>query len=417
MPPDSASAVVLLAVALWLVRDRRSFDATRRWARFAAALAVAIGLLALAEDAFDWNDGLGSVFDGETPGAANGAMSPHAATMIIAIGFWLIALDRPGRRWTLAVDLLAAVSGLVVLVAVIGSVYGADFIYGYTGVAGVSPQTVVAAAALFIGLLAARPDSPWMRLVLSTGTGGHVMRRLIPALIVLPVLVGGLLISAVEQGAISVTLGVAIAIAVLTTALLGILVLISRELERADAERRNLQARLVELADRDPLTDVFNRRRLDEELGRQLALAQRTGSRLGVLSIDLDDFKAVNDSHGHAVGDELLLATAEVLRRELRGSDFVCRPGGDEFIVLLPDSDEKTVRIVAAKLVGAFREVIRVTPDDNTIELHASIGVAISNGDERTDGQELLGAADRALYMAKQGGGDRLAVHGSLVLD
>ncbi len=411
MEPDTALAVILLGGSLWLGRDRRAGDDVRAWSRGLAIAATAIGLLALAEEAFDVQVGLDGLLDGEAAGAA-----PHAGLAIVIYGLWLAALDRSGRWETLATG-LTALSGLVVLAAAIGIIYGADYVYGNTGSAGIAPQTVVAIAALFIGLLAARPDNPWMRLVLSPGTGGHVMRRLIPALILLPILAGGLLIAAIEAELVSITVGVAFTIAGLTAALLAILVLISRELEEADSERLNLQARLVELADRDPLTDVFNRRRLDEELRRQLAIAERTGTRLGALSIDLDGFKAVNDGHGHPTGDELLLATAAVLRNELRASDFICRPGGDEFIVLLPDSDEETVRVVADKLIEAFRRVERPTPSGEALVLRASIGVALTEADGWGEPEDLLHAADRALYAAKQAGGDRVALDGSLVLD
>jgi diguanylate cyclase (GGDEF)-like protein len=271
--------------------------------------------------------------------------------------------------------------------------------------------------AMLVGLFAVRPGSPWMRLLLSPGAGGHAARRLIPALIVAPIAAGYALVIGVEHDWFSTAVGAAFAIAAIVAALISALVLTSRELEHADADRSRLQSQLADLADRDPLTDVFNRRRLDEELRRQLALVQRGNSRLAVLSIDLDGFKATNDAHGHATGDELLLATAEVLREELRASDFICRPGGDEFIVLLPGTGEEEARIVAGKLIRSMRAVSRPKPGGGVIQLRASLGIAVSDESGWISPDDLLAAADRALYAAKQAGGDRFAVEESLVLD
>ena len=92
------------------------------------------------------------------------------------------------------------------------------------------------------------------------------------------------------------------------------LVAVARELEELDDERLRLERQLIEAADRDPLTGVHNRRRLDEELGRLLALARRRETPVSVLSLDLDNFKPTNDRFGHATGDELLVAITAVLR-------------------------------------------------------------------------------------------------------
>ena len=416
MVATAAIALILLSGSLWLVRDRRGCsDEARAWSRFLAQLAALIGLLTLAEYIFNVDLGIDGLFEDNSGGLYPGRMAPHVAVALVCCGLWLALIDRREQRWAPVVLTLVAISGLVIIAALVGWAYGADYVYGEPDTVGVSPQTIIALAALFIGILAARPDSPWMRLLLSDSAGGHTMRRLVPAVIVIPVVAGAIHVIGVEEGLWTTPVGAAFVVAGGITIILSILIITSRELERGDVERRGLEARLVELADRDPLTNVFNRRRLDDEL--HLAFEGREDSRTAVLSIDLDGFKAINDTYGHAAGDELLLATADVLRSELRSTDIVARFGGDEFIVLLHDADDEMARIVAGKLIRSFRGVMRQIPGRGLIELRASIGIAVSNGWSWDDPYELIKAADRALYAAKAAGGDRFSVEETLVLD
>jgi diguanylate cyclase (GGDEF)-like protein len=182
-------------------------------------------------------------------------------------------------------------------------------------------------------------------------------------------------------------------------------------------ERDEVERRVLDLDDRDPLTGAVRARRLEEELRRQLALAQRNRSRVAVLAVDLGGFEPAVDAYGRATGDEMLLAGAEVLREELRASDLITRPRHDAFVVVLPDTDEDAARIVAGKLIRSLRGVKRPRPDGALIDLRASIGLALSDPSSPSDAEGLLGAADAALASAKGAGGDRFAVNHSLVVD
>lgn len=172
-------------------------------------------------------------------------------------------------------------------------------------------------------------------------------------------------------------------------------------------DRERLERDMRTLAYRDTLTQLPNRLSLHELLALELAHARRNRGGLGVLFVDLDEFKQVNDRFGHAAGDEVLRQTAARLRTNLREADTIARLGGDEFAVLLPGAaDSADAERVARKLLDALDEPIRC--DGQELRVRASIGIALYPGDGATP-DDLLRRADEAMYQAKQRGGARLA--------
>ena len=170
------------------------------------------------------------------------------------------------------------------------------------------------------------------------------------------------------------------------------------------AERRRLETRLLHLADHDPLTNLFSRRRLQDELRLTLAQAGRYGTRGALLFLDLDDFKSVNDALGHRAGDGVLADLARRLHGRLRHSDIVARLGGDEFAVLLPHTDSDQAQALAAQLL----ESLRSQPIDlggKPVAMSATIGIALFPEHGSTT-EELLARADSAMYQAKRMGGN-----------
>jgi diguanylate cyclase (GGDEF)-like protein len=145
------------------------------------------------------------------------------------------------------------------------------------------------------------------------------------------------------------------------------------------------------MARTDPLTELSNRRAWEEELAREMAMAQRGGLRLSVGLIDLDELKSYNDRWGHAAGDRVLLTAAARWRRRLRLTDLLARIGGDEFAVAMPNCGLREAEALGDQLRGAL-------PDGLT----CSIGVAEWNPSESAT--ELLARADEALYAAKNSG-------------
>lgn len=169
---------------------------------------------------------------------------------------------------------------------------------------------------------------------------------------------------------------------------------------------RCLQKLLEQRSNRDPLTAVLNRRGFAEVHAKEKLRARRKGTPLAVMSIDLDFFKAINDRHGHAVGDLVLVDVAGVISGTLRGSDAVARFGGEEFVVLLADTHQARAELVAQRIQFALRQP---RPGLALPSYTLSIGIACQLGPAE-DLDSLLLRSDRALYRAKQLGRDRIEV-------
>lgn len=174
---------------------------------------------------------------------------------------------------------------------------------------------------------------------------------------------------------------------------------------------RAANRRLAEQAARDGLTGLYNRAYFLEVLDREMARAIRYGDVLSVLMIDLDEFKQVNDLHGHPAGDDVLREVAQGMRPALRDGDVLARYGGDEFCVLLPNTPAEAASAAAERLRAAVAAA-RFAPEGHTT-VTVSVGLATSEHASRQEGtpsELLLRFADRALYASKNGGGDRVTV-------
>ncbi|WP_172426024.1 putative bifunctional diguanylate cyclase/phosphodiesterase [Sulfuricaulis limicola] len=167
-------------------------------------------------------------------------------------------------------------------------------------------------------------------------------------------------------------------------------------------ERKRAEQRLDQLAYYDTITQLPNRHFFNEQLKLVLARAQRTGQRAGLMFLDLDNFKIINDTLGHDIGDVLLQGVAKRLREHLRTGDIICRIGGDEFAVIVEDmTDREQAAIVAEKIIGAFAHSLRL--EGHEIYISASIGISLFPEDA-TEMHALLRNADTAMYFAKERG-------------
>jgi diguanylate cyclase (GGDEF)-like protein/PAS domain S-box-containing protein len=171
------------------------------------------------------------------------------------------------------------------------------------------------------------------------------------------------------------------------------------------SERKALEAELERRASHDPLTGLPNRHTLVDRLGQALLRTKRgkEGRKVGVLFMDLDGFKTINDSLGHEAGDRLLVTVAERLRKRLRPEDVLARFGGDEFAVLLEEVADasETIR-VAQRIAESLREPFTV--NDHQVNLSTSVGIALGSAHTKDDPEGMLRNADAAMYKAKEQG-------------
>ena len=169
------------------------------------------------------------------------------------------------------------------------------------------------------------------------------------------------------------------------------------------------QSRLEEMSLLDPLTGVANRRGLERSLAQEDSRVRRYSRPYSLLMIDLDHFKKVNDTHGHLAGDRVLAAIGDLLQDLCRATDTAGRYGGEEFAVVLPETPAESALVIAERIRERLAETPVTSPDGKQISVTASIGIA-SVPDNGADAAAALAEADRALYKAKNGGRNQVAV-------
>jgi diguanylate cyclase (GGDEF)-like protein len=181
----------------------------------------------------------------------------------------------------------------------------------------------------------------------------------------------------------------------------------SQRLDAAYKELESTNARLKEFSFKDEVTGLYNRRffsiRLEEEVSRY----RRFNHPVSVVLLDLDGFKAVNDELGHAAGDETLRGMADILLKQSRGINVICRYGGDEFAVLLVETSKNGARLYADRI----RYILSSSTFSHGRRVTASFGIASLPEDVTPSAEELIRAADEALYAAKRAGKNRVSVH------
>jgi diguanylate cyclase (GGDEF)-like protein len=196
--------------------------------------------------------------------------------------------------------------------------------------------------------------------------------------------------------------------AILLPTAVGVALLISAQVRALT----KAQEQLAFQATRDPLTGLPNRAQVMELLHGALHRTRRTGDLLAVMFIDLDGFKAVNDTHGHRAGDTVLRSVAELLRAEIRAGDTAARLGGDEFVVVLETVDSEASGVAAARrIIRAIAHPIPIS-DSEVARVGASVGITF-NLDSSTDAEAVLHEADVAVYQAKNAGRGRVVTYGN----
>lgn len=181
-------------------------------------------------------------------------------------------------------------------------------------------------------------------------------------------------------------------------------------LQRQNAELVLQKAEFEKLAQHDALTGLLNRRALEAQAEIALRRASRDHTGLAAMMLDLDLFKTINDQHGHPVGDAVIKCMADALRSSVRATDLVARSGGEEFMVVLPDTTEQAAVSVAEKIRLRMAQTGASAASGVTLQVTVSVGVAAFIAGQNVPFEALYSAADQALYLAKQRGRNRVEV-------
>ena len=186
-----------------------------------------------------------------------------------------------------------------------------------------------------------------------------------------------------------------------------LLIAVDRAIHKRNLELKNkdLLRQLEEMATTDPLTGLFNFRQLQVSLEQEMIRSQRYGHAFSVFIVDVDHFKAVNDTYGHLFGDHVLKKLGEIMQRSLRNTDRVFRYGGEEFFILMPETSREEAAILADRIMDAIR-IHTFVSDGKSANVTVSIGGA-GFPFQSVDKVELFKLADHALYKAKESGRDR----------
>lgn len=398
MKVNTATAFLLLAISLCLCRLAR-FSLVQKWA---AACVLLIGALTMAEYLFGVNLGIDEAIVLDYVRSAHpGRMALITATNFVLLGLALLPLK---FRWGDYVrESLALLVVVVSTFAIVGYVYGVPALYGainYSHTA-MAFHTGVNFLLIATGFLFIRREQGWMVIFYGHSIGTLVARYLIPVAIVGPAALGGFFLrNQLETG----NPRMALALSVMSNIVLLVIVIwaFSFMIRHGEAQTAMVQHK----ADTDSLTGVYNRRFFDAHLLREVLRARRYLQPLSLIMLDVDRFKQLNDKYGHQAGDVVLQQMTREVERNLRHSDVFCRYGGEEFAIVAPETPVEAALLLANRI----RESVAVAPlEPIGRPVTISLGVA-SLTPTMIDPQELVSAADAALYTAKAEGRNRACI-------
>ncbi len=402
MKASTALMFMLCGTSLMFLR------APGRWRRIGSICAMAcltIALAFLAEYLIGWKLGIDELPFRDAAGRAAHIAYPGrpASTSLVCFALTAMALLALQARWRIEEALVVPVLAVAAM-CLIGYAYAIPAFYGPASAAKMAVNTGGTFLVLATGIMLAAPYGRSRRILGATNPGTVMARRLLPLGVLVPLTLGWLRLVAQQDGILGLRVGTWLLTMTTITCLVVVILWSASSLGATDAHRRHLEREMRRMAGEDELTTRPNRRGFEERLHRELALATRHHAPGSLLMIDLDRFKAINDQHGHAAGDELLRAVGSGIKGRLRDTDALGRLGGDEFVAYLPHTDGAAARRVAEQLLEVIRDASTALGDG--MHTTASVGVAFDSTSS-DDEDALLKSADRAMYVAKRAGGNR----------
>ncbi len=388
--------------------------------RGGGGLAVLIGVLTLLQHltGADFRiDQLIVADPGTTPDLHPGRMPRAAAAALVLFGMAAVLMPRAPAWCFWTGFALNAVGFWLSLFICVAFVLAPDALYAFWWSARVSIPTAVAFLALFAGVMLAVPDRGWARIVMTDKLGGVMARRLLPLMAVLPLGVLWLAKKGGDLGLYPDPLGEYMAAVMLMIVLTTVVLITSGRLNILDAQRRAIEQerqraqatalRLREISETDALTGLSNRRHFIDVAGEAIPAAQREGGALSLLMVDIDHFKRINDTFGHAAGDNALRLLGATLKESTRQADCVARLGGEEFAILLPGATAAIAHDIAERICRHTATLAVLDDAGRSFGFTVSIGLAaLAAADSRPE--DLLARADAALYRAKRAGRNRV---------
>ncbi|MGH7004995.1 MAG: diguanylate cyclase domain-containing protein, partial [Alphaproteobacteria bacterium] len=348
-----------------------------------------------------------------------GRMARATATGFAIFGLALLFTFR-APTWAFWTGFALTAAGFwASLFACLGYMFDVQTISGSRWFGDVSLHTILAFLALFAGFMLAVPNRGWARIVLTDKLGGVVARRLLPLMAIVPLAILWLAQQGAHAGLYSERASEYIAAVALIIVLTTVVIVMCGRLNVVDAHRRVMQdgrnraqaqaVRMRHMAELDALTDLWNRRHFLAEAEARIAAAHAGASPLALLMIDIDHFKRINDTHGHAAGDKALRLIAATLKDFTRKADCAARLGGEEFAVLLPGVTRTLAENIAQRICEQVARLAILDGEGRRFGLTVSIGMTeCAAADTRPEG--LMARADAALYEAKRGGRNRVEI-------
>jgi diguanylate cyclase (GGDEF)-like protein len=398
MKPNAAFGLMVAGLAL--LASRSGAAPLLKPSGWLSLLLLALGMATLHQYVHDLDLGIDTLLINPAWQTANPTAGARMSQMT-ALAFVLL-----GVLGLLRSPALTQVLALLVLLLALFALGAASYTLGSTerfiGLNPIAVHTAFCLLLLALGWLASRPESGMMRAVSADSLGGSLARyALLPALLI-PSLLSYLAQLVQSQGWLSPAATVVILAVSSGLALALMIWWVSDLIDRIERQRK-LAHELRDTADSDALTGLGNRRLFDRALAGLLQNRRRSDGQFSLLMLDLDRFKSYNDTYGHLAGDEALRLTGRILLHALRPGDVATRYGGEEFAVLLPRVDAQRAALVAERICADFRA-------HRWPNRQVTVSIGVTEAVQEDAAEALIGRADKALYAAKNGGRDQVAV-------